>query len=153
MQSLPVVRPQVDEVRLLVAGEDAGPTEQTLPPVLSALSVLGGTVVVDLSPALVPAAAEHLHQLLVVVPATDHAVRAAARRLRTWQLPSGLAHAVVRRSGPLGAGEVCEDLALPLATSFRDSPRGAVPLLDVRRRGGDRAARELMARLDAGARA
>ncbi|ASK65365.1 hypothetical protein CFK39_05445 [Brachybacterium avium] len=145
--------PGVDEVRLLVAGEDPGPTEQTLPPVLSALSVLGGTVVVDLSPALVPAAAEHLHQLLVVVPATDHAVRAAARRLRAWQLPSGLARAVVRRSGPLGAGEVCEDLALPLATSFRDCPRGTVPLLDVRRRGADRAARELMVSLDGGGRA
>ncbi|WP_394216783.1 hypothetical protein [Brachybacterium vulturis] len=144
--------PRVDEVRLLVAGEDPGPTEQTLPPVLSALSALGGTVVVDLGPALVPAAAEHLDQLLVVVPATDHAVRATARRLRSWQLPSGLAHAAVRRSGPLGAGEVCEDLGLPLAASFRDCPRGTVPLLDVRRRGADRAARELMARLGAGAR-
>lgn len=145
--------PRVDEVHLLTAGEDPGPTEQTLPPVLSALSALGGTVVVDLSPALVPVAAEHLHQLLVLVPATDHAVRATVRRLRAWQLPGGLARAVVRRSGPLGPGEVGEDLGLPLAASFRDSPRGTVPLLDVRRHGADRAARALMAQHEAGVRA
>lgn len=144
--------PMVDEVRMLVAGEEPGPEVPALPPVLSALSPLGGTVVVDLSPAMAPAAAEHLHQLLVVVPTTDHAVRATARRLRAWQLPGDLAHAVVRRSGPLGAGEVCEDLALPLAASYRDSRRGTVPLLDVRRRGADRAARDLMARLADGAR-
>ena len=139
--------PQVDEVHLLVAGEDHGPLEQDLPPVLSALSALDGTVVVDLSSAMVPIAVEHLHQLLVVVPSTDHAVRATMRRLRAWQLPDGLASAVVRRSGPLGAGEVCEDLGLDLAATFRDSPRSWVPLLDRRRRGADRAAVELMARL------
>lgn len=139
--------PLVDEVHLLVAGEHPGPEEDALPPVLSALAALGGTVVVDLAVELVPAVAEHLHQLLVVVPATDHAVRSAARRLRAWQLPGGLARAVVRRRGPLGPRDVCEDLALPLAASFRDSPHGAVPLLDVRRRGADRTARELMAQL------
>ena len=139
--------PQVDEVRMLVAGQAAGPDAHTLPPVLSTLSPLGGTVVVDLSPSLVPVAADHLQQLLVVVPATDHAVRAASRRLRAWRLPRTLVHLVVRRSGPLDPREVAEDLALPLAASFRDSPRGAVPLLDVRRRGADRAARQLMARL------
>src|SRR5699024_6427160 len=133
--------PRVDAVHLLVAGEGPGPTEQSLPPVLSALAVLDGTVVVDLGPALVPAAAEHLDRLLVVVPSSDHAVRATQRRLGTWQPPGDLAHAVVRRSGPLGPGEVCADLGLPLAVSFRDSPRGTVPLLDVRRRGSDRAAR------------
>lgn len=142
--------PRVDEVHLLVAGEGPGPTARSLPPVLSALAPLGGTVVVDLGPALVPAAAEHLDRLLVVAPSHDHAVHATRRRLRTWQLPSGLAHAVVRRSGPLGPGEVCADLDLPLAASFRDSARGTVPLLDVRRRGADRAARELMAQLGAG---
>ena len=142
--------PRVDAVHLLVAGEGPGPTEQSLPPVLSALAVLDGTVVVDLGPALVPAAAEHLDRLLVVVPSSDHAVRATQRRLGTWQPPGDLAHAVVRRSGPLGPGEVCADLGLPLAVSFRDSARGTVPLLDVRRRGADRAARELMARLGAG---
>src|SRR5699024_1451519 len=68
--------PVVDGVHLLVAGEGPGAAEQTLPPVLSALAPLGGTVVVDLGPELVPAAAEHLHRLLVVVPSCDHAVRA-----------------------------------------------------------------------------
>lgn len=145
--------PSVDQVRLLVSGEGPGPTAQSLPPVLSALAPLGGTVLVDPGPDLVPAAAEHLHRLLVVVPSCDHAVRATARRLRAWQLPDGLAHLVVRRSGPLAPSEVCEDLDLPLAASFRDSPHGSVPLLDVRRRGADRAARELMTSLDAGARA
>lgn len=143
--------PEVDGVHLLVAGDGPGPTERALPPVLSALAALGGTVVVDLSTAMVPVAAPQLDRLLVVTPSTDHAVRAAARRLRAWQLPDGLAHAVVRRGGPLGLGEVGEDLGLPLAGGFRDSSRGTVPLLDVRRRGADRAARELLARLRTGA--
>lgn len=136
--------PLVDEVRLLVCGQGPGPRVQALPPVLSALAPLGGIVVVDLAESWVPAAAEHLDHLLVVVPATDHAVRAAARRLRSWQVADGLARLVVRRSGPLNPHEVVEDLALPLAAAFRDSPRGSVPLLDVRRRGADRAARELL---------
>ncbi|HEX7352960.1 hypothetical protein [Brachybacterium sp.] len=142
--------PAVDEVRLLVSGQGPGPRVQALPPVLSALAPLGGTVVVDLAESWVPAAAEHLDLLLVVVPATDHAVRAAARRLRSWQVSGGRARLVVRRSGPLSPREVVEDLALPLAAAFRDSPRGSVPLLDVRRRGADRAARELLAGLEAG---
>ena len=41
----------------------------------------------------------------------------------------------------------------PSAASFRDSPRGTVPLLDVRRHGADRAARALMAQHEAGVRA
>ena len=53
----------------------------------------------------------------------------------------------MRRGGGLSAADVAEDLGLPLAVSFRDSPRGAVPLLDIRRRGADRAARELLAEL------
>ena len=139
--------PVVDEVRMLVAGDGPGPDPGSLRPVLSALAPLGGTVVVDLGPEAVPAAAEHLHRLLVVVPATDHAVRAAARRLRSWRLPDGLAQVVVRRVGRLAPVEVAEDLALPLAAAFRDAPRGTVPLLDVRRGGADRAARALLARL------
>lgn len=142
--------PQVDEVRLLVAGEGPGPTTQTLPPVLAGLAALGGTAVVDLGPTLVPAAAGHLAQLLVVTPSADHAVRATARRLRSWQLPAGLARSVVRRTGPLSPHEVADDLDLPLAADFRDSSRGTVPLLDVRRGGADRAARELLARLHTG---
>ena len=82
-----------------------------------------------------------------MVPAADHAVRAAARRLRDWSAPSGLISLVVRRGGGLTPSEVAEDLALPLAAAFRDSARGTVPLLDVRRRGADRAARELLASL------
>lgn len=141
--------PRVDEVHLLVSGDSPGPEAQSVSRVLGALSSLGGTVVVDLGPALAAVAAEHLDQLLVVVPATDHAVRSAARRLRSWHLPEDLARVVVRRLGPLSAREVCEDLSLPCAAVFRDSARGAVPLLDQRRRGADRAARQLIAELSA----
>ncbi|MGP9538530.1 hypothetical protein ACT3SP_10990 [Brachybacterium sp. AOP43-C2-M15] len=136
--------PQVDEVRLLIAGMGEGPSAGALSAALVALAPLGGTVVVDLAAGMVPSALDHLDRLLVVVPATDHAVRAAARRLRDWSPPPGLAEAVVRRRGPLTAREVGEDLALPLAAGFRDSSRGAVPLLDVRRGGADRAARDLL---------
>lgn len=142
--------PRVDDVHLLVARDAPGPEPRAVSRVLSSLSPLGGTVVVDLSPALVPAAVEHLDHLLVVVPATDHAVRSAARRLRSWQLAPGLAEVVVRREGPLSAREVSEDLTLPCAASFRDSTRGTVPLLDARRRGADRAARALITELFAG---
>lgn len=136
--------PRIDEVHLLVAGEHPGPDEEDLPRVLAALGPLDGTAVVDLAAPLVPCAAPHLDELLLVVPADDRAVRAAARRLREWAPPPGLMSLVVRRGGGLTPSEVAEDLALPLVASFRDSPRGAVPLLDVRRRGADRAARDLV---------
>lgn len=137
--------PVVDEVRVLVAGERPGPEEGAVARVLAALAPLGGTVVVDLAAPAVPEIADHLDELLVVVPSGDHAVRAAARRLRAWGALPLPVRVVVRRSGPLTPAEVAEDLALPLAAAFRDSPRGTVPLLDVRRRGADRAARELLA--------
>lgn len=136
--------PVIDEVRLLGAGDGPGAQDVMLPRALSALAALDGTVVVDLAPGLVPSAHEHLDALLLVSRADDHAVRAAARRLRDWALPVGLAHLVVRRRGPLDARDVAEDLALPLAASFRDFSPAVVPLLDVRRRGADRAARELL---------
>lgn len=139
--------PRIDEIGLLGSRAQLGPEPPALSRVLSALTPLGGTVVVDLADALVPVAAEHADHLLLVVPASDHAVRAAARRLRTWRLPDAITQVVVRRRGPLAPAEVAEDLALPLAASFRDGPRGAVPLLDVRRRGADRAARRLLQRL------
>lgn len=139
--------PQIDEIGLLGSRAQLGPEPPALSRVLSALTPLGGTVVVDLADALVPVAAEHADHLLLVVPASDHAVRAAARRLRTWRLPDAITQVVVRRRGPLTPAEVADDLALPLAASFRDGPRGAVPLLDVRRRGADRAARRLLQRL------
>ena len=142
-QALPVV----DEVRLLVAGDGPGPDPSGLEHALHALEPAGGTVVVDLSPALVPVAAAHLDRLLIVVPATDHAVRAAARRLRQWALPHGLSSVAVRRRGPLSPSEVATDLRLPLAMSFRDSAPGAVPLLDVRRGGADRACRSFLTAL------
>lgn len=139
--------PRIDEIALLGSRAQLGPEPPALSRVLSALTPLGGTVVVDLADALVPVAAEHADHLLLVVPASDHAVRAAARRLRTWRLPDAITQVVVRRRGPLTPAEVADDLALPLAASFRDGPRGAVPLLDVRRRGADRAARRLLQRL------
>lgn len=134
----------VDEVGLLLAGDQPGPEPVALSRALTALASLDGTVIVDLAPSLVPTAAAHLDHLLLVTTATDYAVRAGTRRLRTWHLAPGVASAVVRRRGPLSPAEVAEDLALPVATSFRDSPSGTVPLLDVRRRGADRAARTLL---------
>ncbi|MGO2993430.1 hypothetical protein ACTXI9_02310 [Brachybacterium alimentarium] len=139
--------PAVDDVRLLAATNHVGPAPEPLARVLTALRPLGSTVVVDLADGLVPDCAEHLDQLLLVVPASDHAVRATARRLRSWQLPDAIAQVVVRRRGPLTPAEVSQDLGLPLAASFRDGPAAAVPLLDVRRRGADRSARRLMAHL------
>lgn len=139
--------PQVDGISLLAARDLTGPGPRRLSSVLSALSPLGGTVVVDLGVELVPAAAEHLDHLLVVVPATDHAVRAAARRLHSWQLGEARVQVVVRCTGPLRPAEVGADLALPLAAAFRDSRPGTVPLLDVRRGGADRAARTLLSTL------
>lgn len=139
--------PRIDEIGLLGSRAQLGPEPNALSRVLSALAPLGGTVVVDLADDLVPVAAEHADHVLLVVPASDHAVRAAARRLRTWHLPDAITEIVVRRRGPLTPTEVADDLALPLATSYRDGPRGAVPLLDVRRRGADRAARRLLQRL------
>lgn len=139
--------PRVDEVRLLVAREEPAPAPAALAGTLASLSPLGGIVIADLGAEMVPVAAEHLDHLLLVVPATDHAVRSAARRLRSWRLPAGLAQLVVRRGGPLGVRDVGEDLSLSPAASFRDSPRGTVPLLDVRRGRADRAARTLMASL------
>lgn len=136
--------PRVDEVSLLVARDLAEPDPGRLSRVLSALSPLGGTVVVDLGADRVPAAAEHLDHLLVVVPATDHAVRATARRLHSWRLREARVQVVVRRTGPSSPREVSEDLGLPLAASFRDSRPGTVPLLDVRRGGADRAARTVI---------
>lgn len=139
--------PVVDEVHLLLAGDQPGPEPAALSRALTALASLDGTVIVDLSPSLVTAAAEHLDHLLLVTTASDHAVRAGTRRLRTWPLPPAAVSAVVRRRGPLTPAEVADDLSLPLATSFRDSPSGTVPLLDVRRRGADRAARLLLQHL------
>lgn len=137
--------PRVDEVSLLVAQDHAGADASSLSKVLSALAPLGGSVIVDAASALVPAAAEHSGQLLLVVPTSDHAVRAAARRLRSWPRLDAPTQVVARRRGPLTPREVCQDLTLPLAGSFRDSPRGTVPLLDVRRGGADRTARRLLA--------
>ena len=136
--------PVVDEVALLVAGDGPGPQASALSRALTALAPGGGTVVVDLSASLVAAAAEHLDRLLLVTTATDHAVRATARRLDIWPLPAGLVSVVVRRQGPLHPGDIAADLSLPLAAAFRDSPAGTVPLLDVRRRGADRSARVLL---------
>lgn len=142
-QALPVV----DGVRLLVAGDGPGPDGPLLQRALQAVEAGGGTVVVDLAASLVPAAAPLLDQLLVVVPCTDHAVRATARRLRAWALPAGQATVAIRRRGDLTPAEVASDLQLRPAMSFRDSPAGVVPLLDMRRRGADRSCRTYLADL------
>ena len=145
--------PAVDDVRLLAADDKSGPAPEPLARVLTALRPLGSTVVVDLADGLVPDCAEHLDQLLLVVPASDHAVRATARRLRSWQLPDAIAQVVVRR----GARSAHSRRGVP---GPRPPPRGllpgrprrgGVPLFDVRRRGADRSARRLMAHLPPGA--
>ncbi|MFC0675596.1 hypothetical protein ACFFF6_16720, partial [Brachybacterium hainanense] len=102
-----------------------------------ALAPLDGVVVADLAPGHVPAALPHLDRLLVVLPATEHALRAAQRRLEAWGGARDRAAVVVRRRGPLAAADVAAQLGLPLAGTFRDSAPGTVPLLDVRRRGAD----------------
>lgn len=146
-EALRAALPVVDEVHLLTAGEGPGPRAQDLSPALAALAPLGGTVVVDLAPSLVPAIATQLDRLLMLVPAREHAVHAAARRLASWALPPGQVELVVRRRGPLTPQDVAEDLGLPLAATFRNSSAGTVPLLDVRRGGADRAARDLLEEL------
>lgn len=136
--------PLVDDVRLLVAAEERGPTPETVRQALASLAPLAGTVIADLAPAMVRPLLDVLDHLLVVVPARDGAVRAAARRLDAWAPQAARTGLVVRRERGPSPREIAADLDLPLRGSFRDSPRGDVPLLDVRRRGADRTARELL---------
>lgn len=142
--------PEVDDVRLLVAREDPAPSGMQLDHVLAALDSLTAQVVVDLAPDLVGPAIAHLDRLYVVLPATDHALRATARRLAAWHLPPGGAEAVLRGRGPVSFADVREALHLGVAGRFADSSRGTVPLLDVRRRGADGLARRLAASWDDG---
>ncbi|MBK0332042.1 hypothetical protein I8D64_11590 [Brachybacterium sp. MASK1Z-5] len=135
--------PEVDDVHLLVAREDPAPSGMQLDHVLAALDSLTAQVVVDLAPDLVGPAIAHLDRLYVVLPATDHALRATARRLAAWHLPPGGAEAVLRGRGPVSSADVREALHLGVAGRFADSSRGTVPLLDVRRRGADGLARRL----------
>lgn len=150
--SLRSALPRTDDVSLLVAGTGPGPDAALLDRALGMLGNEEATVVVDLDPALVPTAAPHLDRLLLVVPATEHAVRAASRRLSHWEDGAravggpGALELVVRRAGPLHPSLVAEDLGLPLAGAFRDGPSGSVPLLDVSRRGADRCCRALLRR-------
>lgn len=137
--------PEVDDVRLLVAREDPAPSGVQLDHVLAALDGLTAQVVVDLAPDLVGPAIAHLDRLYVVLPATDHALRAAARRLAAWNLPAGGAEVVLRGRGPVSPADVREVLHLAVAGRFADSSRASVPLLDVRRGGADGLARRLAA--------
>lgn len=136
--------PRVDDVALLGAGTGPGADAISLGRALTALEPGGGTVITDLAPGLVAAARPHVHRLLVVVPASAHAVRAAARRLDAWGSAAADAQLVVRRSGELSVRDVADLLGLPVIASFRDSAPGAVPLLDRRRGGADAACRRLM---------
>lgn len=129
--------PVVDGVRLLVAGHGAWPTPEQTVAVLGALAPLAGTVVVDLGPLHVDAVLDTLDHLVLIVPATDHAVRSTGRRLRAWRAQPEQTRLVVRRRGRLAPGEVAESLGLGLAAAFRDGGKQLVPLLDVRRRGAD----------------
>ncbi len=142
--------PSVDDVRLLVRSAGSAVDPPRLQRALTAISTAGGVAVVDCADVLLPTALPHLDLLLLVCPTTEHAARAAQRRLNRWSAASGLTHLVARCTGPLGAADLAAQLSLPLAASFRDSGSGTVPLLDVRRGGADRACRQLMARWCAG---
>lgn len=136
--------PRVDGVHLLTAGAGAPPRALDLDRALGALARVPGHVIADLSPDLVGPALPHLDELLIVLPARDHAVRAAWRRLGFWRPPAGVARLVLRGRGPVSADEAREDLRLPVAGVFRDSPASHVPLLDVRRGRADALCRRLL---------
>ncbi|EWS80253.1 septum formation initiator [Brachybacterium phenoliresistens] len=139
--------PVVDGVHLLTARAGGAPSPERTAAALAALAPLDGVVVADLAPGHVPAALAHLDRLALVVPAAEHAVRAAARRLAGWDGARGRCELVVRRSrGPLRPGDVSADLGLPLAGHFADSSPQLVPLLDVRRRGADKLCAQLARR-------
>lgn len=137
--------PQIDGVRLLTSREDSRPRTPDAAAVLEALAPLDGVVVADLPLQAVPGVLGVLDELWIIVPSTDHAVRAARRRLGRWESASARIRAIVRRSGPLSPSEVAEELGVELAGVFADSSRGTVPLLDVRRRGADRLCARLLA--------
>ncbi|GAB2540224.1 CpaE-like family protein [Brachybacterium huguangmaarense] len=136
--------PRVDRVALLTARGAGLPEPAQTGAVLAALAPGEGLVVADLGAEHVTAAAPFLDALVLVVPASDHAVAAAARRLARWRVPRPLVRLVVRRRGPLTPRDVSEDLGLAVASAFRDAPPGAVPLLDRRRRGADASARAVV---------
>lgn len=137
--------PRVDHVSLLAAGSGPGADPAALDRALTALGPGGGTVIADLAPHLLPAAAPHLDRLLLLVPAREHAVRAAARRLDAWSQCARSAEVIVRRQGPLSPREVGDLLGLPVAGAFRDASPGTVPLLDRRRSGADALCRRMLA--------
>ncbi len=143
--------PVVDGVHVLVARDAALPTPEQAAATVAALAPLDGTVVVDVGPGTVEAVLPLLDHVVLVVPATDHAARAAGRRLRGWGLRREQMHLIVRRTGPLSPGEVAEHLGLRTSGTFRDAPAGTVPLLDVRRRGADVACTRLLDQLAADA--
>ncbi|PWH06515.1 hypothetical protein DEO23_06015 [Brachybacterium endophyticum] len=131
-------------MHLLVAREEPAPSGVQLDHVLAALDTLTAQVVVDLAPDLVGTAVPHLDRLFVVVPASDHALRAASRRVAAWHLPTGTDEAVLRGRGPVGPADVREVLHVPVAGRFKDSSRALVPLLDVRRGGADALSRRIV---------
>ncbi|MGP9695306.1 hypothetical protein ACT3TZ_11890 [Brachybacterium sp. AOP25-B2-12] len=141
--------PRVDGVRILASRGDGPPMPSAVAGALDALTPVGGLVVADLGVEVVPSVLPLLDRLLLVVPCVPHAVRTASLRLRRWAPPAGAAGVLVRRRGPMAPGEVAADLGLELLGSFRDGPAGLVPLLDVRRRGADRACARLLGRLTA----
>jgi secretion/DNA translocation related CpaE-like protein len=137
--------PVVDDVRLLTPRGADGVDAVLLERVLGAVRGITATVVVDLADHLVAPAAPLVDRLLVVVPTHDHALAAARRRLGVWPVPAPRCEIVLRGRGPVRPAEAEELLQRPVAGSYRDSPAGVVPLLDVRRRGADALARKLLA--------
>ena len=141
--------PEVDGVRLL-AGDLPPGSSRTVLATLAALAQATEDVVVDLDAASVPTCASALDHLLMVLPATEHALSAAATRVDRWASHSLPLALVVRRRADLSPAECSELLGVPVAAVFADERRSAVPLLDVRRSGADRACRRLILELNAG---
>lgn len=145
--------PLVDGVRILASSADGPPSPDVTASALDALAPVGGVVIADLGAETVPAVLPLLDLLVVVLPARPHAVRAGALRLRRWGVPPSVGGVIVRRRGPLAPEDVAAELGIELLGSFRDGPAGLVPLLDVRRRGADRACARVLYHLLAARRA
>lgn len=141
--------PLVDGVSLLAAQEGPMPPAEEMVGALAALRSTEGLVVVDLGQEPATTAMPLLDRLLVVVPSSDHALRAARRRLAMWGARPPATEIVVRGRGGPSPREIADELGLPVAGCFRDGPDGAVPLLDRRRGGADRLCRDLVPRLRA----
>lgn len=129
--------PEIDGVRMLVARGAGLPSPARTAAALAALAPLGGTVVVDLAADQVEVVLPRLDRLILLIPSTDHALRAATRRIAHWRPPTARTGVVIRGLGPVTPADAAQELGLPVLGRFPDCRHGTVPLLDVRRGGAD----------------